>query len=484
MKKKLFLILILQGVFQFTSAQLVIYPAPKEETLSTDYIVEVDGKSVPVYLAETQWRDKRPYSFTYFDFSGTVKVKIRTNRPLDKLVVLPIKYGIKPVVGKGEATFTTDKPFNISFEPTGGDTPLLLFSNPIEKNPPKQGDPNVIYFGPGVHKPTKIDLTAGQTLYIAGGAIVKAAVSSRGDNIRIMGRGILDGTDWKHSAGPASRMVMPVDGRNILIQDIMLRGAWNWTIAPTRCDQVMVDNIRICGSRVGNDDGVDPCNCSNVTIRNCFLRVDDDAIAVKGIARTDQETKAVENILVENCTFWVDYANVFRLGSESRTTGFRNFTARNIDVIHSLNPTNPRVQIFFLQPSDNMSMENILFENIRINGENPQNLVKIAPEINNKWSRGTSGNILMVQGDGPYIHNVVFKNIEVYGEYKEGKPLGAVTLSGLTEKHNVQAITFDNLTRYGQPLTIDSPGVVINKFVDQIKFIGPDTTMQQTIKPN
>jgi hypothetical protein len=50
---------------------------------------------------------------------------------------------------------------------------LLLFANRPENNPPKHGDPNVVYFGPGIHKPERIALKAGQTLYLAGGAVVK-----------------------------------------------------------------------------------------------------------------------------------------------------------------------------------------------------------------------------------------------------------------------------------------------------------------------
>ena len=156
-------------------AAVVVYPAPPGEVLSTNYTIEVDGKPVVVYLAQTQHEDKRPYSFAYFDFSGLVTVKIKTDVPLDKLEVRPSKYGIKPTIDHGEATFTVDKPFNISFEPTGENIPLLLFGNPIEKDAPKPGDTNVIYFGPGIHKPTRIDLTSGQTLYIAGGAVVQSS---------------------------------------------------------------------------------------------------------------------------------------------------------------------------------------------------------------------------------------------------------------------------------------------------------------------
>jgi len=473
--------------------EVVTYPAPEGEILSTDYTVEVNGKPVPVYAIQSQWHDKK-YSAAYFDFSGLVTVKIKTNLStiktdptLDRLVVLPSKYSIKPTVIDGEATFTTDQHFNISFEPTGQDSPLHLFSNPIELDPPKQGDRDVIYFGPGIHKPTRIDLTAGQTLYIAGGAVVKAAVTSAGDNIRIMGRGILDGNDWPHFEGPATRMVWPADGRNILIQDIIVRGSWSWTVAPLRCDQVLISNLRICGSRCGNDDGIDPCNSSNVTIRNCFIHTDDDGIAVKGATEGDQDPRASENIVVEDCTFWIDFANGFRIGAESRATGCRNFTARNIDFIHF--PSRDQVYVFYLHPGDNMPMENLVFENIRINGESALNLARLTPmrsappvkdprpEVvvpirNPNWHIPGVGPHRVVPGAGPYIHNIVFKDIAVSGQNDPERPLPRVYLAGLTETHDVRAITFDNVMRYAQPLTRESPGVRVGNFVSQIQFSG------------
>jgi hypothetical protein len=460
-------------------ADVVTYPAPAGEMLSKDYAVEVDGKAVPVYLAQTHWHDKKPYSFAYFDFSGHVSVTVKTDRPLNHLAIRPQKYGFHATTRPGKATFEADKPFSISFEPSGTNTPLLLFGNPIELNPPKPGDPNVVYFGPGIHKPVRIDLSAGQTLYIAGGAIVKGAVVSTGDNVRIMGRGVLDGSDWPHSRGPAARMVTPEDGKNIQIRDIVIRGSWNWTVAPSRCDQVMIDNLHICGSRCGNDDGIDPCNSSNVTIRNCFVHTDDDGIAAKGTARLGQEPKATENILVENCTFWVDFANIFRIGAESRAVGLRNFVARDIDVIHSLNPTNPRVYIFYIHPEDNMPMENLVFQDIRINGEDPQNLVRITPMVRST-SRPTAASTreyrggLRVPGDGPYVHNVIFRNVEIYGERRGAEPV--VYLEGLSPLHDVLGVVFDNLLRYGELLTKDSAGIQVGPFVSGVEFLPARTT--------
>jgi len=39
-------------------AEVVTYPAPDGEQLSTDYAVEADGKPVPVYRVKSQWHEK------------------------------------------------------------------------------------------------------------------------------------------------------------------------------------------------------------------------------------------------------------------------------------------------------------------------------------------------------------------------------------------------------------------------------------------
>lgn len=458
-------------------AQLVIYPAPDGETLSSDYSVEVNGKPVPVYTIQSQWHDKK-YSAAYFDFAGTVTVRIKPNLSipgvavsLDQLAIRPEKYGIHPTIENGVATFTTDKQFNISFEPAGQHSPLHLFSNPIEKNAPKPGDPEVVYFGPGIHTPNHIHLTSGQTLYIAGGAIVNAAVTSTGDNIRIMGRGILSGNNWPHSKGPTARMVWPADGRNILIEDIIIRGAWNWTVAPSRCDQVLIRNLRICGSRCGNDDGIDPCNSSNVTIRDCFIHTDDDGIAVKGTALGDQAPRASENIVVEDCTFWIDFANGFRIGAESRATACRNFTARNVDFIHF--PSRPQVSIFEIQPRGSMLMENLSFEQIRINGEQPLKLIEMTcnrPHVAYEQS--------LVPGDGPYIHNVTFSGVSVYGQHDSPELFPLIAMSGLDAEHNIANVSLKNVTLHGERVTAPRQDVQIREFVSSVIFDVPVTGTQ------
>ena len=76
-----------------------------------------------------------------------------------------------PRVTGDSLEFTLDKPQDLSIEPNGPNSPLLLFTNPREKNVPSPEDPNVIYFGPGIHQAGLIKLASHQTLYLAGGSV-------------------------------------------------------------------------------------------------------------------------------------------------------------------------------------------------------------------------------------------------------------------------------------------------------------------------
>ena len=78
-------------------AMVVTYPAPASEVLSTDYKVQVAGRPVDVYMARVldppfagkQWDHGGSYSFTNFDMSGRVEVRIVSKRSLRNVVIRP-----------------------------------------------------------------------------------------------------------------------------------------------------------------------------------------------------------------------------------------------------------------------------------------------------------------------------------------------------------------------------------------------------------
>jgi hypothetical protein len=429
--------------------------------MSADYAVSIDGMPIAAYAATTHLRDGK-YSYAYFDFSGSVTVSIKSTLPLSHWRVLPLSARIVPHVRGDTLEFTLNKPVDLSIEPDGPNSPLLLFANPPEVGAPKPGDPNVIYFGPGIHHPGLIRLGSHQTLYLSGGSVVNGAIEARGDDITVCGRGVLLGEDWPWNKGPAEYMASFEGCRNVNMRDVILQGSWYWTIVPQGCRSVNIDHVRVCGSRVENDDGIDVCNSVDVTIRDCFIRTDDDCIAVKGLDRTQPS----EGLLVEGCTLWTDRANVFRIGFECETSGgIRSITGRNLDVLHY--PGRGSMDeywstwVWYIQPCDETAMADIEFNNVRIdNRDGVQNLIKILPMIRKGW--GWGGN-----RPGKYVRNVRFKDILLTGSSAETAP-GIIFASGVDAEHAVDGISFENVVRYGKPASERDPSVHIGPFATHV----------------
>jgi hypothetical protein len=439
------------------SAEVITYPAPTEEVLSPDYEVWADGKKVDVYQARTldapfagkQWNFGGAYSFANFDMAGKVTVRIVAKRSLAKTVILPASTGLQPKIIKDqEISLTLDRPHKISIEPDGKNGPLLLFANPLETDVPTQGTPGVIYFGPGLHKPGKIEVRSNQILYLAGGAVVKGGISAQGENIQIRGKGILDGSDWEWRKGPTPNVVA-IRGTNVTVRDITIRGASHWTVVPRGSRNVTIRNIKLCNSRVQNDDGINPCNSQDVLITDCFLRTDDDCVAMKGL-ELDLPNNNVERVTVENCVLWCDRARIFLLGHESRAAYMRNIVLRNLDIIHfTMTP-------FLFEPGEDMRLENLVAEDIRINGEGQKSLIRLAPVINQYMKKQVPG----------VINNITFKNISLTGKPGEYK----VQIYGADAAHDVKNVQMENVRIQEKLLQANSPEVSVGKHTEGILF--------------
>jgi Glycosyl hydrolases family 28 len=444
--------------------------------MSSDYNILADGLPINVCVATTHLRDGK-YSYAYFDFSGSVTISIKSKFSLANCRVLPLSSGVVPRVMGDSLEFTLDKPQDLSIEPNRPQSPLLLFTNPPEENVPDPSDPNVIYFGPGIHEAGLIQLTSHQTLYLAGGSVVKGAIESRGDDITIRGRGILLGDDWPWLRGPAAYMVGFVSCRNVTMRDVILQGSWGWTIVLSGCRSVTIDHVRICGSRVENDDGIDVCNSVDVEIRHCFIRTDDDCIAVKGLDRMLPSRR----LLVQDSTLWTDRANIFRIGFESEVAGsMGSIQGRNLDVLHYPGTGSRRNYwsswVWYIQPCDETPMEDLEFENIRIDNEGgARNLIKIQPMIRTGW--GWRG-----KRPGKHVKNVVFKNVFLTGSTARVAP-GVIYVSGADARHVVEGIRFENVVRYGRCVGERAPFVKIGKHATDIQFLCPESDGSATAKP-
>lgn len=439
-------------------AAVVTYPAPPEEAMSEDYQVSVEGQQVDVYTARTldppfadkQWDFGGPYAFANFDMSGRVVVRIVSKRSLRDVVIRPQSKGIQPILEDDHTiTLTLDRPHKLSIEPEGKKGPLLLFANPLETDVPEPDDPGVVFFGPGLHKPEKITLQSDQTLYLAGGSVVKAEVLAEGTNIRIRGRGVLDGSDWEWRKGPIGNLIAIRNSQHVEVTGITLRGSSHWTIVPRNSQRVTIRNVKLCNSRVQNDDGINPCNSQNVLITDCFIRSDDDCVALKGLDFS-AENSNVEGIIVENSTLWCDRARIFLLGHESRAEFMRNVTIRNLDIIHfSMTP-------FLFEPGEDMHLENVAVEDVRIHGEGQREFIRLRPVVNQYMRKKVPG----------FIRSVRFRNVRLQGE--QGEYL--VQVDGPDAEHNVRDVVFEGVSILGSKLTGDSAEVRVGENTENIQF--------------
>ncbi len=456
---------------------VAISAAGAEKALS--YRVQVDGVDVPLLSETVRFGSKHPdgkisfegpYWFGSFVITNMVTVTVDCTFPLDKVRVLPMSAGIAPSpVSENRITFKADKPFKISIERHGRHSPLLLFADAPEQNAPAPGAPKVRYFGPGVHAAGRIELTSGETLYLAEGAVVNGCVRAKGDNLTICGRGLLTGDAYPRFKGPGRFLLDLVDCRNVTVRDVMLSGSFSWALVLSNCEGALIDNVKMMNSNMINDDAVDICNSQNVTVRNSFFRAQDDIIAVKGMG-ADREAPPTRDILVENCIFWTDRANAFRIGYECNTEEMENIRARNIDVIHCSKDFRPPAHywsnaIFWLQPSNGIRLSDCTFEDIRVNA-------------------GSAGTILVQAeprvcrcGGIPYktagqVRNCTFKNITVEGTPDEDgkRPPCLVVVRGPSGKENVRNVTFENVRCYGEPAKEEAPFVTVGPHAVDILF--------------
>ena len=458
-------------------ACLAMCAGAAEKELS--YRVQVDGADVPLLSETVKFGSKHPdgkiafegpYWFGSFVITNTVTVTVDCTSPLDKVRVLPMSAGIAPSpVSENRISFKADKPFKISIERDGRRSPLLLFADAPEKGAPSPNAPKVRYFGPGVHAAGRIELSDGETLYLASGAVVKGCVRAKGENITICGRGLLTGDAYPRFKGPGRYLLDLVDCQNVTVRDVMLSGSFSWALVLSNCDGALIDNVKMMNSNMINDDAVDICNSQNVTVRNSFFRAQDDIIAVKGMG-VDREAPPTRDILVENCVFWTDRANAFRIGYECNTEEMANIRARNIDVIHcSKDFRKPSDYwsnaIFWLQPSNGMRLSDCTFEDIRVNvDEQGTILVQAEPRV-------CRCNGIPYKKAGQ-VRNCTFRNVTVEGTPgRDGKmPPCIIVVRGPSGKENVRNVTFENVRCYGEPAKEKSPFVAVGPHAVDVVF--------------
>lgn len=173
------------------------------------------------------------------------------------------------------------------------------------------------------------------------------------------------------------RNVYISNSKNVQISDLSIVNSPFWTTHFYKCENVKLLGLYISSPkspvRAPSTDAVDIDGCKNFLIKNCYMSVNDDAVALKGgkgpSADRDENNGSNINIIIEDCTYGFCHG-ALTFGSESVHN--RNIILRRIKINNA-----ERLLWLKMRPDTPQNYEYVLVEDIE--GNNVENFIYIRP---------------------------------------------------------------------------------------------------------
>lgn len=429
-----------------TGAKVEVAGAPQGISLNNDFTVKVrpEGKSkwviVPTYLVKVdEVRETKHHvehaSMATFDFSEKVEIAVTYNKgEIDSARVRPLSYDIPFTIEGNTLQFSLEKPANLSVE-VNGDIfhNLHLFANPLDTFKVDKKNPDLIYFGPGIHhvEGGEFRIPSGKTVYVAGGVVMMGRMLIENvHDVKLLGRGIID---------PSVKMGIRIaNSRNVYVEGLMATQC-----ATGGSDSVTIRNVKVI-SYFGWGDGMNVFSSRNVLFDRVFCRTSDDCTTVYG-TRLGFEGPS-SNITMQNSTLWADVAHPIFIGIHGNVDKpeiLENLNYVNIDILDHKEKQLNYQGCLAINAGDENLIRNVRFEDIRIENFRQGQLVNLRIFFNEKYCKAP----------GRGIENVVFKNVSYAGNRAE-----ISVIEGYDAQRKVRNIRFENLRINGQIISDDMPG--------------------------
>lgn len=429
-----------------TGAKVEVAGAPQGISLNNDFTVKVrpEGKSkwvlVPTYLVKVdEVRETKHHvehaSMATFDFSEKVEIAVTYNKgKIDSARVRPLSYDIPFTIEGNTLQFSLEKPANLSVE-VNGDIfhNLHLFANPLDTFKVDKKNPDLIYFGPGIHRfeGGEFRIPSGKTVYVAGGAVMMGRMLIENvHDVKLLGRGIID---------PSVKMGIRIaNSRNVYVEGLMATQC-----ATGGSDSVTIRNVKVI-SYFGWGDGMNVFSSRNVLFDRVFCRTSDDCTTVYG-TRLGFEGPS-SNITMQNSTLWADVAHPIFIGihgNADKPEILENLNYVNIDILDHKEKQLNYQGCLAINAGDENLIRNVRFEDIRIENFRQGQLVNLRIFFNEKYCKAP----------GRGIENVVFKNVSYTGNRAE-----ISVIEGYDAQRKVRNIRFENLRINGQIISDDMLG--------------------------
>lgn len=428
--------------------QLILHPVTDGMPRSRDFTIKVrkpggEWKDLPAYYVKVArdagyTRTPQEASIASFDFAGKVDVSITSVRePVKSVRVRPLSCGVVPQVEGNTITFSLTEPHHLSVE-VNGDIfhNLHLLTNAPETDRPNPADPNVIYYGPGVHQVNTMRVVSSKTIYVAGGALIQGNLRAVNvENVRIMGRGIL------LSSGN-SRGFLIERSKNIEVEGLIVVPS-GYTILVGNSEKVTIKNIKSFSAGTWND-GIDIFCSTDITVDGIFMRNSDDCIAIYG--HRWNYVGDVRNIVVKNSTLWADVAHPIMVGTHGNTQTpetLENLQFTNIDILDQKESQLDYQGCMAINAGDSNLIRKVRFENIRVEDFREGQLLNLRVMYNSKYNTSP----------GRSIEDVLFKDVTY-----NGTNANLSVIAGYDDTRGIRKVIFENLTINGRVIADNMPG--------------------------
>lgn len=284
------------------SATVAVYPSPDDSFRSPAYTVTViqDGVAHPSFTYVHAHQDPELMDrmsdfnhWTTFSFDGVVTVEVRAaDVPVAGTTIRPTARAISPAFDATDPhvlRFTLTRPGQFWVRiPGTEENPLFIFADPPEVDIPARDDPAVIWFEAGrVHDiGERFTISAGQTVYIPGGAYVKGTITAEAaSHVTVRGRGILSGLGYARRPSakgiPYNSIMFNGPGQDQLVEGITITNPPHFCILSR--GQLTARRVKLFGwwhqtDGWGAGDGS--------VVEDSFMKVNDDSVKLYGARQT------------------------------------------------------------------------------------------------------------------------------------------------------------------------------------------------------
>jgi polygalacturonase len=473
-----------------TQVEAYDLPACYEE--SSSFTIDVSGVAVPVS------KMFNVYEYAHYSFSGKTRITITVPQTITGYSITPLAYSIEGKTDGNKLAFEleqsryliikindypelviaaddleTDVPpasgngiFNIvtnyGADPAGNSMSTTAIQNAIDAA--SATDDGIVYIPEGVYLSSNLVLKSNLKIYMEAGAVIRGTgegadyrncyrknsvsmdgtwfiyTSNNASNIKIYGRGIIDGNGYNMRYNATKKMLMtllmPLQCSNFTVDGILFRDSGLWGTTLTRSNDLTFLNTKHFNENNNEheNDAVDVQECQNVLFKHSIAISEDDTYSTKTWEKSTDiagnwfgNPEILDNVVFDDCVAWSRCAT-FKVGfgicQDQSNIVFKNSIAyksmRAIAVNHKYCP----------KPATN-----IRFENIDIEGFWP----RTGSESICRWlefDMAYEGGTV----DGIYVKNIRVRNVgkvaSVIKGYSATSPIKNITLENIYMRDN------------------------------------------------